>query len=346
MSSRYWYREVLPFGALVALECSNVGTNILFVAATLQGLSFYVFVAYTFVISSLVQLPFLFLSHSSARLPAFNFSLVSRIILLGFIGGFSLISGYIGIAYSSPTLASAISNLSPAFTFILATIFRMERLALRSASSQAKVIGTIVSILGASVVLFYKGPAVFSSESSVSLQLQPRSSLSNWLIGGFLLIVERLLFSIWLIVMTQVMKMYPAELIVVFLYTIIGTIVAVPICVIAEPNLSSWILKPSVAIVAVGYSGFIETVISIVQAWCLHLKGPVYVAIFKPLSIVIAAVMSALFLGDALHLGSVIGGVIISIGFYAVIWGKAQEELTVDDDQQSPFLEKNKVVKS
>lgn len=36
----------------------------------------------------------------------------------------SQIMGYTGIIYSSPTLASAISNLVPAFTFILAVIFR------------------------------------------------------------------------------------------------------------------------------------------------------------------------------------------------------------------------------
>ena len=34
------------------------------------------------------------------------------------------ICGYKGIEYSSATLASAISNLTPAFTFILALIFR------------------------------------------------------------------------------------------------------------------------------------------------------------------------------------------------------------------------------
>lgn len=36
----------------------------------------------------------------------------------------SQIMGYTGINYSSPTLASAISNLTPAFTFVLAIIFR------------------------------------------------------------------------------------------------------------------------------------------------------------------------------------------------------------------------------
>jgi len=35
-----------------------------------------------------------------------------------------LITGFIGIEYSNPTLASAISNINPAITFILAIIFR------------------------------------------------------------------------------------------------------------------------------------------------------------------------------------------------------------------------------
>lgn len=54
------------------------------------------------------------------------------ILLYGFFSKFnfyffrssSQIMGYTGINYSSPTLASAISNLTPAFTFVLAIIFR------------------------------------------------------------------------------------------------------------------------------------------------------------------------------------------------------------------------------
>ena len=49
--------------------------------------------------------------------------------------------------------------------------------------------------------------------------------------------------------------------------------------------------------------GFFGSSISVVLAWVLHLKGPVYVSIFKPLSIVIAAAMGVIFLGDALYLG-------------------------------------------
>lgn len=32
--------------------------------------------------------------------------------------------GYLGVAYSSPTMGSAMSNISPAFTFFLAVLFR------------------------------------------------------------------------------------------------------------------------------------------------------------------------------------------------------------------------------
>lgn len=39
------------------------------------------------------------------------------------------------------------------------------------------------------------------------------------------------------------------------------------------------------------------------HAWALRLKGPVYVAMFTPLSIVIAVAMGVMFLGDTLHIG-------------------------------------------
>lgn len=37
--------------------------------------------------------------------------------------------------------------------------------------------------------------------------------------------------------------------------------------------------------------------------WCIQKKGPVFVAMFKPLGIAIAALMGAIFLGDTLHVG-------------------------------------------
>ncbi|GKU96966.1 hypothetical protein SLEP1_g10146 [Rubroshorea leprosula] len=123
MARAYCHREVLPFAAMIGAECVNVGLNILFKAATLRGMSYNIFSTYSFAISTIVLIPFLFIFPSTAVLPSFKLPLVSRICLLVFAGSFGKILGYKGIGYSSPTLSSAISNLVPAFTFILAIIF-------------------------------------------------------------------------------------------------------------------------------------------------------------------------------------------------------------------------------
>ncbi|KAH1091999.1 hypothetical protein J1N35_019256 [Gossypium stocksii] len=57
-------------------------------------------------------------------LPPLKFPLFSRIFLLGLLGILGQLCSYKGIQLSSPTLSSALSNLIPAFTFMLAVFFR------------------------------------------------------------------------------------------------------------------------------------------------------------------------------------------------------------------------------
>ncbi|KAM3761513.1 hypothetical protein ACB098_01G273700 [Castanea mollissima] len=329
MAENCCYKDVLPFSAMVAVECTNVVLNILFKAASLRGLSYYAFNVYSYALSTLLLLPLAFIIFlRTTELPTFKLSVVYRILLLGVLGSVAQVCGYKGIEYSSATLASAISNLTPAFTFILALTFRMENLALRSSSTQAKIMGTIVSISGAMVVVLYE--------------------------GGLLLAVEYLLFSMWYIVQTQVMRIYPSELIVVFLYNLCATVISAPVSLLVDKNLSGWRLWPGIALVAIVYSGFASAFSNIVHTWGLHLKGPLYISIFRPLSIAIAAAIGVIFLGDALYLGSVVGAIIISIGFYAVLWGKAkeaeEEEMSEDCDfgslgssshGKTPLLQRN-----
>ncbi|PQQ13767.1 hypothetical protein Pyn_07208 [Prunus yedoensis var. nudiflora] len=56
---------------------------------------------------------------------------------------------FYSLFYSSPTMASAMIDLMPAFTFILAVITGMEILDLRISSGNPNCIGTVVSISGA-----------------------------------------------------------------------------------------------------------------------------------------------------------------------------------------------------
>nr|XP_007140927.1 hypothetical protein PHAVU_008G152900g [Phaseolus vulgaris]ESW12921.1 hypothetical protein PHAVU_008G152900g [Phaseolus vulgaris] len=219
---------------------------------------------------------------------------------------------------------------------------RIEKVALRSSSTLAKILGSSISILGALIVLFYKGPITFSTPSPQLSPTHPSpvvsASQTNWVLGGSLLAIEYLLVPIWYIVQTNIMKQYPAEFIVVFLYNLSGALISAPICLLLEENLSAWKINPDITLMAVIYSGFFCTGLSsLVHTWGIHLKGPVYVSIFKPLSIVVAAVSSAVFLGEALYFGTVVGAVILSFGFYAIIWGNAkEEELREDFDMRPP----------
>lgn len=76
----------------------------------------------------------------------------------------------------------------------------MEKLKLSSSSTRAKLIGTIVSISGAFVVTFYKGPSINAPPSSpTSLNLALGSSGSAWIIGSLFLTVEYILVPVWYI---------------------------------------------------------------------------------------------------------------------------------------------------
>ncbi|KAK8534039.1 hypothetical protein V6N13_028278 [Hibiscus sabdariffa] len=300
---------VLATMAMVAVEFSLVLSTILLKAASLKQMSFFIFTAYCYILGSFVFFLLASFFKRKTVLPPSKFPLFSRIFLLALLGFSAQMLVCKALEISSPTLASANNNLMPAFTFILAVFFRMEKVAFRNSSTQAKIIGTIASIFGAFVIVFYKGPKVISSFSSLSsLSSSPSSDLlqrpSNWIIGGFLLTIATLLTSFLYIIQSQIMKIYPEEITVNFFYNLFGTIISLPICLLAEPNLSSWKLTSTLAVVAVFYSGLLGlSFTSLTHMWGVRLKGPVFVASFKPIQIVIALVMSAIFFGEAVFLG-------------------------------------------
>ncbi|XP_058112206.1 WAT1-related protein At5g40240 isoform X4 [Magnolia sinica] len=331
-----WFWEVLPYCAMVVVELLDVGMTTLSKEAMSRGMSHFIFVLYSNAFASILLLPSSFFLQRMQR-PPLTFRLLCRFFLLALTG--------------------------------------LEMVDIRSASSQAKLIGTLVSISGALIVTLYKGPSIKASSPSTHaghdhsvllFHKPPSNSLAkdNWVLGGLFLGTASLSASIWITLQAATVKRYPSEITIVAFNCFFGAIQCAIVSLFAERDPKAWILRPDIELISIVYSAVFGSVLTYnVQTWCMQKKGPVFVAMFKPLGIAIAAIMGAMFLGDTLHLGrhhllpsliggfligyksfffffftSVIGAVIIAIGFYAVMWGQRKEEKK-DDDKRVGGLE-------
>ncbi|XP_021721635.1 WAT1-related protein At3g28050-like isoform X1 [Chenopodium quinoa] len=207
----------------------------------------------------------------------------------------------------------------------------MEILNLRSQSSILKLIGTIVSISGAFVVIFYQGlpiSSIFPSPTKPSLHsLMQLQNQPNWVVGGAFLSMSCLLLSFAYVTKTWIARDYPSEVLIILITFIFETIIVSIVTLFVENDASVWTPTIGIELVSILFGAVTFGSLNIVDTWACRVKGPVFIAMFKPLQMIIAVVLGALFLGDVLHLGSVIGGLIIAVGFYTLIKGKSEEEI-------------------
>ncbi|CAK8537016.1 unnamed protein product [Lathyrus sativus] len=316
--------------AMVTAQFLEMGGNTLFKAATNDGMSIYVFMFYSNLFALCFLLPSTLFYHRKRAPPPISSSIYCRLFLLSCLSTLVQILMNTGIRCSSPTLSSAMVDLVPAFTFILAVISRMENLNLKQHSSQAKIIGTVVSIAGALTLTLYKGISLIS-DAFQNIKMGASDTYltenSQWILGAFILAAASFCLSVLYIVQTWIIKDYPEELLVTTICCSMVVIQSAIVAFIADRNSKVWILKPDKKLVSICYSAvFVVSMRSVVYTWAFRKKGPIYVAMFNPLGMIIALAMGVIFLGDNLYLGSMIGAAIIAIGFYAVMWAQAQEE--------------------
>jgi len=76
-----------------------------------------------------------------------------------------------------------------------------------------------------------------------------------------------------------------------------------------------------------------------VQTYCIRVKGPVFAAVFNPTSTILVAILELLILHVKLHLGSLLGAIMIIVGLYVVLWGKAKDQSNLDTSTEKNGLE-------
>ncbi|WVZ58651.1 hypothetical protein U9M48_008896 [Paspalum notatum var. saurae] len=336
-----------PYIIAAIVVAIYMGMYVISKAAFNRGMNSFVFVFYRQAAASLLLLPIaLLLERKNVR--SMSRGLLLKLFFLALIGstlGLNLCNA--SVTLTSATVASATGNSTPVITFCLALLLRMESVKLRSLPGIAKITGVALCLAGALVIACYTGASLspvnhhraFGAHAASHGSKAPSRGI--WIIGTFLMFLSNVTWSLWMVLQAVILKEYPNKMVITTAQCLFSTVQSFVVAAVAERDWSKWKLQLDVGLIAVAYTGFVVTGVSYyLQAWCVQIKGPVFLAFWNPLCFVLTLFCSSFFLGEIVHLGSIVGGILLVCGLYSVLWGKSMEsriaeinDITVGDVQ-------------
>lgn len=326
-----FFEKSKPALAMISVQFGFAGMNIISKAAINQGMSHFVLVVYRHAVATVVLVPFAYVLERKSR-PVLTFRVFAEIFLSALFGStLNQNFYYAALGYTSPTFACALSNMVPAVTFLMAIPFGLERVGIRSLAGQAKVLGTLICVGGAMLMTLYKGIPITLWSSPFDFRQgkgnDNGSDSENLTKGSLLLVASCISWSSWFILQAKLSRRYSAKYTSTALMCFLATIQSAVLTLIFERDHPSvWAIGWDIKLLTSVYSGVVASGIAFcIMTWCIGRKGPLFVTMFSPLLLIIVAVMSSIILDEKLHLGSVMGSLLIVGGLYAVVWGKAKE---------------------
>ncbi|KAG8368735.1 hypothetical protein BUALT_Bualt15G0076900 [Buddleja alternifolia] len=255
----------------------NVGYKL----AANDGMSLTVLVSYRFMFGAAFIIPIAFFAERKKR-PKLTWTIVFYGFFCGLFGGSLGQNLYLkSLVLTSATFTSAMTNLIPAITFIIAISLRLERLGWSSAAGKAKVFGSIVGIGEQCFLHFTKA---------------------------------------------KVTEKNPCPYSITAMMTLSASIQGLTFALCTERDRSKWVMVWDIRLLTVAVAGILGSGLMFTfVAWCVRMRGPLFVSIFQPLLLVMVAIAGLLFLEEKLHLGLVLGAILIVGGLYVVLWGKGKE---------------------
>ncbi|GKU87654.1 hypothetical protein SLEP1_g2017 [Rubroshorea leprosula] len=319
--------RVKPYLAMVSLQFGYAGMYVITMVSFNHGMNHYILAVYRHLVATLVIAPFALVLERKIR-PKMTLPIFLRITVLGFLE--PVIDQnlyYLGMKYTSATLASATVNVLPAITFILALIFRLESVNLKKIQSIAKVVGTVIMIPGAVIMTFYQGPAVFGGSSHHAATSNGHADKMRWVIGTLMLLARCWGWSAFFILQKFTLNHYPAELSLTTLICFMGTLGGAAVSLVVERDTKAWKIGFDFGLLAAVYSGVVcSGVAYYIQGVVMKERGPVFTTAFSPLGMIITAALSTIILSESVNLGSIIGTLLIIFGLYTVLWGKSKDQ--------------------
>ncbi|WJX56021.1 hypothetical protein P8452_41720 [Trifolium repens] len=323
MVSDHWKAHL----GMAVVQVFNGGYHVITKVALNAGVNQLVFCFYRDLLALFILSPIAFFKERQTR-PPITKQLLMTFFFLGLTGIFgNQLLFLIGLSYTNPTYAAALQPAIPVFTFLLAVIMGVERVNLQSFEGLAKVGGTIVCVSGAILMVLYRGPSLIGYTELIII---PQSEIKdigidNFQLGVVFLIGNCMCMAAFLAIQAPVLKKYPANLSLTAYSFFFGVVLMAIVSLFMTDLSSDWILTQS-EILAVVYAGTITSAFNYgVISWCNKILGPALVALYNPLQPGFSALLSQIFLGSPIYLGSIIGGSLIIAGLYTVTWASHKE---------------------
>ncbi|KAL6179073.1 hypothetical protein ACLB2K_050589 [Fragaria x ananassa] len=331
-----------PLMLMLVVQFTSVGVNLFYKLAVNGGMDLRLIIAYRFTFAPVFLAPIAFFVERKSR-PKLTRAILLQSFFSGLFGGALSQNLYIAsLSLTSPTFASAITQLIPAITFVLAVSFGLERLNLRSVGGKAKVLGTSMGIGGAMLMTFYRGVAIDLWTTHVDLvhgsdQQQPHleaaaaaaashDEFAHRVLGCLLALASSFGWALWLIIQAKMGEKYPSYYSSAALLSFMAAIQSLGFALCVDRDWNHWKLGWNIRLLTVLYLGIVGTGVSVTcTTLCISMRGPLYASVFGPLVLVLVALVGSLVLEEKLHLGSVLGAVLIIGGLYAVLWGKSKD---------------------
>ncbi|KAL0456430.1 UNVERIFIED_CONTAM: WAT1-related protein [Sesamum latifolium] len=322
------WKDYIPSESLVMIACQFMYAAMILVTkqALSQGMSSLAFVVYRQFVAFLLLAPLAFSPRRGTNTSSMgwkNFWLISLLSLVGVTLNMNLYFG--GLNLASSTATSALGNLLPAITFIMAYTIGLEKLPLPSARSAAKIIGTIVCVSGAVAIALLKGPKLLNDEFLPIRRAFLHGDHNQWLLGCLMVFGSSCSWSLWLILQVPVTKSYPDHLSLTAWMCLMGGIQSGVLTLIVEPNMKTWKLNSPFQLFSCFFGGLGAAVTFLGQSWSVERRGPLFSAMFQPLSTVIVTLFACIFQHEELYMGSFLGSLAVIAGLYIVLWGKAKD---------------------
>ncbi|KAK7852296.1 wat1-related protein [Quercus suber] len=274
---------------MVVVQMVYAGMNILYKLLSVNGVNLRILIAYRMLFATAFMVPLALIFERGTLAQNLYFE---------------------SFAFTSATFAVAMSNLNPAITFVLATSVGLEKPAVGTLGGMTRIAGTVVGIGGAMLFTLYRGVKIDLWSTHVDLlhcqeHVAPsHPGSSRHVIGALFCLASSLSYALWLIIQAKMNESYPCLYSGAALICTMSFLQSIVFALCTERDWSQWKLSWDLRLLTAAYSGIVcSGVVVAVIAWCIQARGPMFISIFNPLSLVIVALVGSLVLEEELHLG-------------------------------------------